>query len=119
MTGTTQVTFFETSVRVDTPGRSRTVMLGQSVRQALSVGDIVVVRYEPEPGKISNENVLGLALDGQLLWQIEKTPHVYEDSPYTQIGLHDDGSLWASNWDGGSYRLNPLSGAILEMKQGK
>ncbi len=115
-----KVEAFGSSVRLTDPRQvSVTVTFDHPVREVLSSNDVFIVRTEPPPGTVSNENVFGLSSEGDRLWQISQTARVYPDSPYTKISIEPDGSLWAHNWDGGSCRLNPLTGSILEMRAGK
>jgi hypothetical protein len=119
MTNLVNVTQFEKSIRIDAAGRSQTVVLDEAINQTLVVGDVIIVRLEPQPGKVLNENVIGIGQDGKLMWRIQATPHVYDDSPYTNVTVMSDGSIWASNWDGASHRVDHYSGAVLETRLGK
>jgi hypothetical protein len=113
------VDFFDTSVRVNNQGRSLTVVFDHPIRQALVIDEVIIVRVEPSPGIVLNENVFGLGREGERLWTIGQLPHVYDDSPYTNISIHADNTVWASNWDGVSCRISPKSGSILEIVAGK
>ena len=113
------VVFFDTSVHVTDRGRSITVVFDHPVRQALVTDEAIIVRLESSPGVILNKNVFGLGRDGERLWTIAHLPHVYDDSPYTNVSIHTDGTVWASNWDGASCRIGTKSGAILEVISGK
>jgi hypothetical protein len=113
------VDFFDNSVRVKLLSRSLTIVFEHPVRDVLVDRDHIIVRVEPPPGTVLNENVFGLSFEGQRTWTIEKIRHVYDDSPFTGLSRHSDGSVWASNWDGASCRLDPKSGAVLEVVAGK
>ena len=56
---------------------------------------------------------LAYPLKGKIIWQIEKIPYVYEDSPYTWIGKQD-GYLKLGNWDGTDLTVNPKTGEIIQ-----
>jgi hypothetical protein len=115
----TSVAYFDTSVRVTNQSRSITVVFEHPVRQVLLTDEAIIVRVEPRPGTILNENVFGLGHNGERLWTIGQLPHVYDDSPYTNISIQNDGAVWASNWDGANCRIGTKSGAILEVIAGK
>jgi hypothetical protein len=84
---------FETSVRVTSAQRSLTVVFDYPVREVLVSDESIIVRVEPPPGTILNQNVFGLTLEGERLWTIGQLPHVYEDSPYTGLSKRPDGAI--------------------------
>lgn len=88
------------------------------VVEAVGFDKAVVVRLEVPEGVIFNENVYGLAYDGQMLWQVPVKGHVYDDSPYTKITRRGDAIL-LSNWDGLDLTLDPETGSVLGETWGK
>lgn len=85
------------------------------VAEVLPYGDVYVVRIEPEPGHIMNENVFGIHRNGRILWRIEKKKHVYDDSPYMGIYRHGE-TVHAGNLDGDVLVIDPGTGRIIEVK---
>lgn len=81
------------------------------IRQVLAFVDCLVVRIEPDSSQVYNENVFGINKDGKLLWQIQSIPHVYANSPYTNISK-DGVFLKIHNWDGTDLTVEPYSGKI-------
>lgn len=88
------------------------------IAELLEFDTSLVVRLEPESGVIFNENIYGVSFSGQILWQIKKVKHIYNDSPYTKI-IKLDNSLKVFNWDGDEFIINPLTGEILEKSYNK
>jgi hypothetical protein len=88
------------------------------ITQVLPFNDVLVVRIEPDPGMCFNENVFGVGPGGTIAWTIGERRHVYEDSPYMYISAIGDNVL-ISNWDGEELLVDPASGAVLAVRQGK
>lgn len=77
------------------------------------LGETVVAKVESEPGDIFNRNVYAFSSDGELLWQIEESPHGAEtDKPYVDIGVDNSGKLVAGNWNGVDYFVDIKTGKI-------
>ncbi|HMO67340.1 MAG TPA: hypothetical protein PKD92_01290 [Novosphingobium sp.] len=79
------------------------------VKLAIRSGEVLIVLLDIPVGSIENENVFGIRPDGTTAWQIERLPHVYDDSPYTNITI-TDGEVKAYNWDGDEVVLDPATG---------
>jgi hypothetical protein len=106
------------SVKVINGGKTKILTFPFPIRQAISFPKCHVIRFEPEVGETYNENVFGLSLDGDILWQIEPIGHVYADSPYTGMGqVGDLIQLW--NWDGVDLFVEPYTGKIVRKSYGK
>lgn len=91
----------------------RRLDLPYSIGQVVKFNDIIIARLEPPAGVIFNRNVFAFTAQGDLLWQIEESPHgTEEDKPYVGIFLSQDGSLIAANWIGVDYLVNVQSGRI-------
>ncbi|MCK1792767.1 hypothetical protein [Pseudomonas violetae] len=89
------------------------VPLPHPVKEALRHKDRLLILVEPPPDVIFNRNVFALSMHGELLWQIEESPHGTEvDKPY--VNLHCDKNEWviASNWNGLSYSVDLHNGAV-------
>ena len=82
------------------------------VRQVMSYQDKMLIRIEPDIGKILNENIFCYSRDGDFLWQIEPLVDVKKDSPYTNIYQHD-GNLLAYNWRGDECLIDAGNGKII------
>lgn len=79
------------------------------IKAAIPANGILVVLLDIPPRTIENENVFGMQADGTIAWQIERLPHVYEDSPYTSIATAN-GEVTAFNWDGDQVTLETATG---------
>lgn len=91
----------------------RAIVLPHLIEASLTYHDLIVVRVEPPAGVIFNRNVFGFNHEGDLLWQIEESPHgTQEDKPYVNIYEGQNGDLIAGNWNGVSYSVNPENGII-------
>lgn len=88
------------------------------VAETVIFSDVVIVRVEPPVGIIFNENIFGISLTGDLLWQIKTLKHVYGDSPYTSVKEVVSG-IKLSNWDGDDVIVNPKTGSILQVGYSK
>ncbi len=90
---------------------SKKIDLPYPVRVMLITSNACVVCLETQPGKVFNENILGLDRSGEIIWIIEAARHVYPDSPYTEIHLDSDPRfVWASNWDGAKRKIDVVTG---------
>ncbi|MFJ3485584.1 hypothetical protein ACIPL1_19660 [Pseudomonas sp. NPDC090202] len=89
------------------------VLIPHPVSEALEYKNLIVVRIDPPAGVIFNRNIYGITNVGEILWQIQESPHgTQEDKPYTNIFLDPNGVLIAENWNGVGYSVNPESGEI-------
>ena len=69
------------------------------IKKIISFENFIAVLLEIPPGTIFNENVFGVSLNGEIIWQIEKLFPDTEDSPHTNIKSSVNG-LEAYNWSG-------------------
>lgn len=83
------------------------------IRQIEEINDIVIVRLDIPLGVIFNENIYAVSADGEILWQIPKMSHVYEDSPYVNMLVKGE-NIELYNWDGTILLIEPATGKILE-----
>jgi hypothetical protein len=82
------------------------------IKKYINIGDIFVVLLDVPAGKILNENVLCVAVDGGVRWIIEEIERMYEDSPYTNIEETDEG-IRLCNWDGTKSIVDIQTGLFL------
>lgn len=54
-------------------------------------------------------NIYLLDMHGATIWQVS-SDFDSEGNPFTNMTLHDDGSLTAYRWDGGNYIINDKTG---------
>lgn len=94
------------------------VAFSYPIAKALEFEDAVVVMLDVPPGGRMNENVFGINGDGQILWQIEKKPSPYPDSPYLDLN-RIDANAKIGNWSGDEYVIEPATGKILEERYTK
>jgi hypothetical protein len=87
------------------------ISLGSEIQKVISWEDCVTVLLKPSR-KMENDNILGLDLNGVVLWRIErlKTPH--GSSFYTDIGKNG-ASVCAFNFDGNCVFLEPRTGRLV------
>jgi hypothetical protein len=88
------------------------------VYKAIGFDDVVVVMLLIQSGGRFNENVFGVSREGELIWQVPEKGHVYESSPYTNIGRDGDKVLLA-NFDGLQLTVDPPTGKILDERRGR
>ena len=75
--------------------------------------DCIIVRVDVPAEVILNRNVFGVGCHGDILWQIEESPHGTErDKSYMSICVSEDDDLVASNWNGVEYYVSPGDGKI-------
>lgn len=75
--------------------------------------ECLVVSIEPSVDQIFNENVFGISNKGEIIWQIEEIPHIYDKSPYTGMGRVGD-TVKLCNWDGTDLIVEPYTGKIIK-----
>ena len=84
------------------------------IDSVVNTDEIVVVLLEPVADTTVAENVRGFGTDGQMLWTIESIPSPSQDSnPYVRIRA-ENGKLWASDWKGMDYLIDPETGRHLD-----
>lgn len=79
---------------------------------------IVIVRLDIPAKVIHNENVYGISENGELIWQIEKIGHIYDDSPYTGMAVKEN-KLILYNWDGLEVKIDPKTGKVFSKSFGR
>jgi hypothetical protein len=75
-------------------------------------GDVIIM-ISLKSNKCINENVVRLSVSDDIIWIIEKSEHVYNDSPYVNIYLEDN-YLYAFNWDASMYKIDLQTGRIID-----
>ncbi|WP_156033929.1 hypothetical protein [Aeromonas jandaei] len=91
----------------------KAIDLPYPVAEAITIGEIVVVRLEPAVGELCNANIYGFTVNGCFKWKVEESPHGTEpDKPFTSIYISPNGQLIAGNWNGIDYSVDVKSGAI-------
>lgn len=94
---------------------NRDVTFKYPIDKILEINNSYVVLLEVPVKILFNENIYGVSNSGKIIWQIDKTRHVYEKSPYTNIFI-EKGKIWAFNWDGMAHELNEKTGKIISEK---
>ena len=62
-----------------------------------------------------NENIFGLSLNGDVLWQIQKyIPIEGSKSAFVGLTKENENLVWATNWDGTALLLNVKTGEIIK-----
>jgi len=84
------------------------------ITHLLVFSDLAIVILDYYSYNQDNENVFGVNNEGEIIWQIEGYPHVYEHSPFVDISQNADKLVTAFNWDGSRIIINPMTGRIVE-----
>src|SRR5258708_7056054 len=82
------------------------------IAEVIEFEDVIVVRLENQGWKRCNENIYGLDLKAQVLWQIEERVHSFAESHYVNIYRKID-MVDAYNWDGTILTLYPKTGEVM------
>lgn len=86
------------------------------IGDVIECNSVIVVCFVIPPGEVHNRNVVGIDKTGIERWTIPESPHgSIENNPYMNLSLRD-GELWVGNWRGGTYRVDPETGELLEHK---
>ena len=94
---------------------------GEAIEFNAPIGDeaefeeVVVIRLEANLDEYPdrNRNVIGISKDGSISWKIPARPE-YDPRQYSGMWTDEDGNLWAFNFDGWAYQIDPSTGAILD-----
>lgn len=83
------------------------------IKQVVKFKNKILIRLEPDIGKILNENVYCYSPDGKFLWQVQATDTIDVDCPYTNV-LENEGKLFFYNWSGEKIQIDPGDGKVLK-----
>jgi hypothetical protein len=84
-----------------------------TVKQAITCDDMCVVLTVPPAGTTLNRNVFCYLPSGEILWQIQESPHGTQiDKPYTSLHINDHKQLIAGNWNGVDYSVDLENGIV-------
>jgi len=82
------------------------------IAEVLRFDKMLVVRLRITPDACENENVFGVKPNGEIAWQVPKRKYMYEDSPFTGMGVKND-KVRITNWDGTVLILDPETGEVV------
>ena len=93
---------------------SEIIQFDVPVAQYIESDEIIAIRLKNtgEEFQYSLRNVLGINMDGRIRWKISKKPD-HRPRSYTNIYTKDQKDLWAYNFSGNLYQVNPKTGKIL------
>lgn len=74
--------------------------------------DIVIVLLEVPIGERYNTNVLAFSSEGEI-WQI-KEQFKNDDCPFNMIRIDENNLIHLYNWCGFVFKLDPLTGAVVD-----
>jgi len=94
-------------------GGIKEIEFAYPIRQVLQFKYSLLIRLEPDVGKILNENVYCYSIDGEFLWQVQQAETIIADCPYTNVVIKDK-NLFFYNWGGEKVQIDPSDGSILK-----
>lgn len=85
------------------------------ITEMIDFGEVVAVLLKaPHEGQPYNENVFGVAKDGEIQWQVPRMDWVRGNSPYTAIFKSEkDGLVGLYNYRGTNIFLDPIAGKFI------
>lgn len=78
----------------------------------------LLIRLEPDIGKLLNENVYCYSSEGEFLWQVQPTDTIDVDCPYTNVVIREK-KLFFYNWSGEKVQIDPFDGRVLNKEFAK
>ncbi|MDH4606870.1 hypothetical protein JW321_30205 [Pseudomonas syringae pv. papulans] len=92
---------------------SQRVCLPYPVDTFLLFQGIVLIRLESPPGEVFNRNIFAFSMAGEVLWQIEESPHgTQADKPFMSLHCDDNDRVIVGCWNGVTYAVNVENGNI-------
>jgi len=82
------------------------------IKNYLTLSEKIFILLEIPETCYFNENIFCAKNTGELLWQVEKIEHIYEDSPYDGIQIKN-GNLIGRNYDSFDYLIDENTGRIV------
>jgi hypothetical protein len=83
------------------------------VEKVVYLNDQVIALMEPPAKTAFNRNIISYSTEGNLLWQIQESPHGTQiDKPYTSLHINDHKQLIAGNWNGVDYAVDLENGIV-------
>lgn len=86
------------------------------IKDFIVLDERIVVLINSPTKSLFNENIFCIDKNGQLIWQVEKVVHIYEDSPYDKIVNCNNESIEAWNCDSCNYLINIQNGKIISRR---
>lgn len=104
--------FIEKALIIFDKNKKKTLNFDFPIKQVEQFKNNILIRLEPDIGKILNENIYCFSLDGKFLWQIKPRNYISKDSPYTNMMIKND-KIFLYSWDGERIQVNPNNGYII------
>lgn len=84
------------------------------VQEAVEAGGYIVVLLRVPPGQTMTENVFGVSLNGEVVWQIERIPETSSDPNNAYVGITkmERDMVRIANWNDFVVEINPSDGRI-------
>lgn len=96
-----------------------TVEVPNPIDTAVEFGDIVAVLLDTGTESPARNNVWAFSPDGNLLWKAEPVRAPANDAnTYVSLWV-DEGTLWAGDWKGIDYELDPETGCHVDSQFSK
>lgn len=86
------------------------------IKQSVLVEDIIILILDIPANEVYNENVFGIKLGGDFLWQIGKVElfQKSKDCPYVNVRKNDMDQIVLFNWCDTAIIINPKTGEVLD-----
>ncbi|MFC4440478.1 MULTISPECIES: hypothetical protein [Natrialbaceae] len=95
------------------------VVLPGPIQNIVTIDDLIIVLFRPPDDEASGRNIRAFDRSGTEQWSVEPATMPTRKS-YRYTGLRMEGDeLWAYNWKGGDYRIDPSTGKIEDSKLSK
>ncbi|AHG43340.1 hypothetical protein N018_25140 [Pseudomonas syringae CC1557] len=93
--------------------KSQRVCMPYPVDTFLLSGGKVLIRLEPSAGKVFNRNIFAILMTGEVLWQIDESPHgTQADKPFISLCCDDNDQIVVGCWNGVTYAVDAENGEI-------
>lgn len=91
------------------------------IAHVVLANEVFVVLLKAQSKEIFNENVYGVSQEGEILWQVQKSPSLNNDlyvgvSTTPSMQKHGEKFIRLNRWDGVAVEIRPETGEILSSR---
>lgn len=92
----------------------------REIRDVVVCDNVVVVLLDVPPNEEDPQNIIGLDVDGNRLWDIEEVPSQtpQTESVYMTLQKEND-TVLTSNWNGNQYEIDLHDGSVTTVSYSK